>query len=109
MGSRHWAKLSNLSRADATLFAAAARPMSIVPLVSRFGHHRLGYALVRPRAFTASLLELPPAAEIGDGPEPDLHNPARAPCRRAVGLCLVLRLHSKSQLHRDPRRGHACG
>ena len=42
-------------------------------------HQRLGSALVRPlavaaqRAYAASLLKLPPAAELSEGTEPDLH------------------------------------
>ena len=59
-----------LARHKATAVPAASRPAAITAWVARWSGL---LAVAAQRAFAASLLELPPAAELGEGPEPELH------------------------------------
>ena len=59
-----------LARHRAAAVPAHLRPSATVAWISRwFGL----LAVASQRAFAASLLELPPAAELGEGPLPELH------------------------------------
>ena len=59
-----------LARHKASAVPAASRPAAITGWVARWSGL---LAVAAQRAFAASLLELPPAAELGEGPEPELH------------------------------------
>ena len=59
-----------LARHKATAVPAASRPAAITAWVARWSGL---LAVAAQRAFAASLFELPPAAELGEGPEPELH------------------------------------
>ena len=50
--------------------SAQLRPSAIVAWISRWSGL---LAVASQRAYAASLLELPPAAELGEGPLPELH------------------------------------
>ena len=70
-------------------------------------------AVAAQRAFAASLLELPPAAELGEGQSPSCTNfsPRRAgttPSRRCPPLAAPA-LQCRAPRHRDLRRDIACG
>ena len=59
-----------LKRHRAAAVPRQLRPSAITAWVTRWSGL---LAVAAQRAFAASLLELPPAAELGEGTEPDLH------------------------------------
>ena len=59
-----------LARHRAAAVPRQLRPSAISAWVTRWSGL---LAVAAQRAFAASLLELPPAAELGEGTEPDLH------------------------------------
>ena len=59
-----------LARHRASTVPAQFRPSAIVAWIARWSGL---LAVASQRAFAASLLELPPAAELGEGPLPELH------------------------------------
>eukprot|EP00439_Symbiodinium_sp_Y106_P075626 s1173_g15.t1 len=63
--------LGFLARHRAAAFPVQLRPSAIVAWISRWSGL---LAVASQRAYAASLLELPPAAELGEGPLPELHD-----------------------------------
>ena len=61
------------ARHKATAVPAASRPAAITAWVARWSGLLMLLAVAAQRAFAASLLELRRAAELGEGPEPELH------------------------------------